>query len=153
MATQTSKRNKYYKCVIDDPADDTIDESKQVDKKMDELTEESTDHVHHLDDFLDDLGFGNELHDPAAKGNKCALIDEATDEDLDKKDSTSEDGLSFNNNDVNEDSHEVYNSNRYVDDEAKEDLQDSDGSDLDSFIDDEEQDCSSTGDDNTDDDI
>ena len=99
------------------------------------------------------------------KNHNYSLIDEKTDsEDIDKKNNLSDDGVWVNINDLPWGYDDSQTANKYIDDEAEEDLEYSDhsnelsvddGDDMDSFIDDGTQDSLATDDDDdhTDDDF
>ena len=154
---------KHLFKIIDDSSDDDKvepkDDSPVFDNSVgfkakengqtdDKVIEHSTDHVYHLDDFTDDEHLLDQQDSLITKQKNYALIDEPSDEDIHANNNTTNDGLSVNNN--------------YIQDEAEEDLQGSDieslrsvsdGDDKDSFIDDDSLGYYSTDDPDNDDDF
>ena len=149
-STQTSISKKRRFTIFDDLSDDVDDKGKGVDQDDKPLIDQSPDHEYHLDDFLDDVPLHNDQDtvEPSKK-DKYTLKDEDSDEDLDKKNSTSDDGGWININDLPYASPNVRASDSLFEDIAEEDLEDSDihtvpsddgEDDLEDFIDDEDQD-------------
>lgn len=148
--------------IVDEPSDDEDDKGKQVLQEDKQVVDQSLDHEHHLDDFPDDVGLHNEQVISQSKKSVYSLIDEDIDEDLYNKNSNSSPGVWTNINDLPYASPDVPYYNKYIDEEAEEELQDSDihsvpslsdEDHLDNFIDDESEDIHATDDESTDEDI
>ena len=109
-----------------------------------------------MDDFIDDVALHNEQDISCSKKDKYTLKDEESDEDLDKKNITSDDGVWINVNDLPYASPNVRASDSLFDDLSEEELEDSyiksipfvsGQDDLGNFIDDEDQDDFQSSDD------
>ena len=155
-STQNEISKKRRRTIFDDSSDDVEDKGNQVDQDDNQVIDQSPDHEYHLDQFVDDLPLHNEQDTSRSRKDKYALIDEVSDEDLYNKNSTSDDGVWVNVNDLPYASPDVRASDSLFEDEAEEELEESDinsvssasgEDDLQNFIDDEDQDDEQSTDD------
>ena len=170
---QTLIKKKNLFKVIDVSSDDEKDKANEDCQVLDSLAalkekeeckndEKKGKEANHLDDSNDFEPLLDKYHNSLETNSKYALIDEKTDEDDNNNKSTSDDGVWVNINELPWGYDDVLDLNKYIDDEAKEDLvnydinngqSQSEEYDKDSFIDDESLGYDTTDPDDTDDDF
>lgn len=155
-STQTSYSKKRRFTISEDLSDNKDHKGKGVAQDDNHLIYQSPDYECHLDDFIDDVALHNEQDISCSKKDKYTLKDEESDEDLDKKNITSDDGVWINVNDLPYASPNVRASDSLFHDLSEEELEDSyiksipfvsGQDDLGNFIDDEDQDDFQSSDD------